>query len=86
MQRRCTLLLLAALAGITYGQSIPPGALEGLDAPGGLIVHIGATRAFENMDTNRDGKATMGEYRELYSDQFDGLDKNRDGVLTPDEM
>ncbi|MCK4293738.1 MAG: hypothetical protein KAY65_11115 [Planctomycetes bacterium] len=33
-----------------------------------------------------DGKATLAEFPEMYSNQFDGLEKNEDGLLTVEEI
>jgi len=42
--------------------------------------------AFKTMDTDKDGKATLDEFKTMYSDQFGGIDRNRDGVITAEEM
>jgi Ca2+-binding EF-hand superfamily protein len=42
--------------------------------------------AFKTMDTNKDGAATLNEFKRMCSDQFGGLDQNSDGAITADEM
>jgi len=50
------LFVLMLFAGMTRGQSIPPGALENLDVPGGLLVHVGASDVERTAALNRDGR------------------------------
>ena len=47
--------------------------------------HDYRTRRFADVDLNKDGRVTPGEWRHARSD-FKTLDRNRDGVLTPDEF
>ena len=56
MKKRCTLLMLTVLSGVACGQGIPPGALGNLDAPGGLIVHVGASDMARAAALNRGGR------------------------------
>ncbi len=38
------------------------------------------------MDSDGDGKVSLGEYQDWMSYAFDAMDRNRDGVLTSDEQ
>ena len=38
------------------------------------------------MDTDRDGRVSLGEYQNWLSYAFDAMDRNRDGMLTTDEL
>ncbi|UCG93959.1 MAG: EF-hand domain-containing protein [Candidatus Aerophobus sp.] len=42
--------------------------------------------AFPQIDTDRDGKITKGEYMAFQEMKFKKMDTNADGVLTQDEM
>ena len=37
-------------------------------------------------DPNQDRKATLAEFTQMYSNQFDGLEENKDGLLTVEEI
>jgi Ca2+-binding EF-hand superfamily protein len=47
-------------------------------------LHFGP-RAFERMDSNRDGRISLAEATEQSLRRFDRVDVNRDGRITPDE-
>lgn len=38
------------------------------------------------MDTDHDGRVSLGEYQNWLSYAFDAMDRNRDGMLTTDEL
>ena len=50
------------------------------------VTEFGDPVSFKHADPNQDGKATLAEFTEMYSNQFDGLDKNKDGLLTVEEI
>ncbi len=65
LKKRYALLMLTVLSGMAVGQGMPPGALAGLDAPGGLIVHVGASDVERTAALGRGGKFLV---HFLYSD------------------
>jgi outer membrane protein assembly factor BamB len=56
MKKRHMLLILTLIAGVMRGQASLPDALENLDAPGGLIVYIGASDVARAAALNHDGR------------------------------
>lgn len=56
MKKQYMLLALMLFAGMTRGQTIPPDALANLDAPGGLVVRVGASDVARTAVLNRDGR------------------------------
>jgi len=49
-------VVVALLYGMAFGQGLPAGLLEGLDAPGGLVVHVGAKDLAPTAALCRDGR------------------------------
>jgi Ca2+-binding EF-hand superfamily protein len=47
---------------------------------------LGSETAFEGMDSDGSGKASLAEFKAMYGQQFKGRDKNTNGVLTADEL
>ena len=57
-----------------------------LGVPGMTLAATAATRYFEVVDTNRDGRISLDEYLERMTWAFLRMDANADGVLEPYEQ
>lgn len=55
--------------------------------PFAAMAQVTATGEYlARMDTDGDGRVSLGEYQAWMSYAFDGMDRNRDGVLSVDEL
>ena len=57
-----------------------------LGLPGSALAASGATRYFEVVDTDRDGRISLDEYLDRMTWAFRRMDANADGVLEPHEQ
>ena len=59
--------------------------LERRGQRGGFAARLGGGRMFERLDTNRDGRVSLGEATSARLAAFDRADANRDGRVTREE-
>ena len=50
------------------------------------MTELGSADVFKSMDANKDGKASLSEFKTMYGKQFDGLDKSQNGSLDTEEL